>query len=198
MEKIFTIFICFISIITSAQTTIKIEAFGSITLPNEMEIQGGEYKNFVNNVKKINGVEASNVIFQQEGLNDGNSGFDTYARVMIKTSYGDFNSLNTPITSAEVNEINNIFESQIKNEAYQNNAMILSWIPAKATTLNGNKSIKFGYKRKINTNPTVFVETFIIQNSDKMYTITFESRTDSYNWASKFLLIKNSIKINKK
>lgn len=197
MKQLATVLLCFISIITIAQTTIKIEGFGSILLPNGMEIQGGAYKEYVDKVKEINGVSASKVILQQKGLNDGSGGFDTYARVMIRTTFGDFNPITSPITQTDANEVNDIFESQTKNEAYSNNAEILTWNKAISTTLNGYKAVKFGYKRKIGNNPIVTVETYLIQNTDRMYSMTFESRNDSYGWSSIFLKSKNSIKISK-
>lgn len=180
--------------IAASQTTVKIEDFGSIYCPASMEIQGGDYKEYVDKMKEINGISASKVILQQKGLNDGGS-FNTYARVMIRTTYGEFNSIYSPVSQSDANDVNNIFERQIKGEAYSNNAVILSWDRAIPTTLNGYKAIRFGYSRKVGSNPIVTVQTYLIQNRDKMYSISFEHRTDSYNWASVFLQIKNSIKI---
>ncbi|MEO7263265.1 MAG: hypothetical protein ABIW38_00060, partial [Ferruginibacter sp.] len=157
-----------------AQRTISIEGFGKITCPEKMELQAGSYKEYVEKVKEINGVPASKVIFQQKGLNNGDGGFDTYARVMIRTVYGDFNTLISRPTTDDVNDVNSSFKQQINSEAYQNNAKIISWNNAISTTINGYPAIKFGYKRQIGSNPIVSVETYIIQNSDRMYSITFE------------------------
>lgn len=199
MRKVIpTIFATLFFILTShAQTIVKIEGLGKLTCPAKMEVQGGSYKDYVEKIKEINGVSASKVIFQQKGLNSGQGGFDTYARVMIRTTYGDFNSLNTRPTSSDVSEVNSTFKQQIFSEAYQNNATIISWNNAISTTLNGYPAIKFGYRRQIGNNPIVSVETYLIQNSEKMYLITFENRTDSYDWPATFTNIKNSLSITK-
>lgn len=198
MKVLFTIFTTCTLIATGfAQSTVIIKGFGQINCPANMEIQGGAYKEYMDKVKEINGVSASKVILQQKGLNDGTGGLDTYARIMIRTSFGDFNPITSPISQSDANEVNDIFESQIKTEAYSNNAVILSWDKAISTTLNGYKAVKFGYKRKIGNNPIVTVETYLIQNTDRMYSITFESRNDSYDWSSLFIKSKNSIKISK-
>lgn len=130
-------------------------------------------------------------------MNNGNGGFDTYARVMIRTMYGDFNPLTSRPTAVEANDVNSTFKEQINSEAYQNNAKIITWNNAVSTTINGYPAIKFGYKRQIGNNPIVSVETYLIQNSNKMYSIIFESRTDNYNWAATFATIKNSLSIIK-
>lgn len=197
MRIIFYILTTLFPISSYAQSIVKIEGFGQINCPESMEIQGGAYKEYVDKVKEIHGISASKVILQQKGLNDGNGGLDTYARVMIRTSFGNFFPLTTPITQSDANDVNDSFESQIKNDAYSNNAVILSWSKAIATTLNGYKAVKFGYKRKIGSNPVVTVSTFLIQNTDRMYSITFENRTDNYNWADTFATIQKSLSIIK-
>ena len=197
MKTFFCTILMMTCISVNSQVIIQIEGFGKINCPLAMEVQGGAYKEYIENLKIINGVSASNVIFQQKGLNDGNGGFDTYARVMIKTMYGDFNSIKLVPTLQETKEVNTIFKQQIYSEAEQNNATIISWNNANSTILNGYKTIKFGYKRKIGSNPIVTVETYFIQNTDRMYSISFECRNDSYNWASTFYLIKKSLTIKK-
>jgi hypothetical protein len=197
MKLLLHILITLFPILCYAQSIVKIEGFGQINCPKNMEVQGGAYKEYVDNVKEINGISASKVILQQKGLNGGNGGLDTYARVMIRISFGDFNPLTTPITESDANDVNEIFESQIKNKAYSNNAVILYWSKAIATTLNGYKAVRFGYKRKIGSNPVVTVSTFLIQNTDRMYSITFENRTDNYNWADTFATIMKSLSIIK-
>lgn len=191
-----TIIMAFLFVTTCwGQTIVKIEGLGRITCPAKMELQGGSYKDYVEKVKEINGISASKVIFQQKGLNNGNGGFDTYARVMIRIIYGDFNSISSRPTSFEVSDVNSLFKQQIIGEAYQNNATIISWSNATSTTINNYPAIKFGYKRKIGENPIVTVETYLIQNTNRMYSITFENRTDNYKWPVDFLSIKKSLSI---
>ena len=97
MRKSTFIFIfCFIDTIIFAQIPqknkellkdwkrINLENVGSIDLPPNMEIQGGNYKKIMEKGKAEYGISASKVIFQQKDLNKLNqSGLSTYARVFI-------------------------------------------------------------------------------------------------------------------
>ncbi|MBS1649223.1 MAG: hypothetical protein JSR09_05900 [Bacteroidetes bacterium] len=179
--------------------TVKIDGLGSIGLPSNMEIQGGAYKQISEKIKEVNGASASKVIFQQKNLNnfDGNS-FQTYARVFLRTetaSAGDFKKLSEPLTQTEANEVNQQFKESIYSEATRANATILEWNSAKVSNLNGHNAIKFGYKRQIGSNKPVLVEIYLIQNNDRLHTITFEYRLDDNNWSSTFASIKSTIKI---
>ena len=184
----------------SAQlTTVKIENFGSIGLPKNMEIQGGAYKEITEKIKEVNGVSASKVIFQQKNLNTADkSSFTTYARVFVRTQQGnngDFKKLKDALTTADANDVNTEFKNQIESEAPRNNATILEWYKARVTTLNNQNVITFGYKRQIGSNPPVKVETFMFQNYDRLHIVTFEYRIDENNWSSVFTSVKSSIKI---
>ena len=201
-----TIICCLVLLKVTAQTsnltTVKINGVGSIGLPSNMEIQGGAYKEINERTKEIHGVSSSKVIFQQKNLNDFNGrSFQTYARVFIRTqngNFGDFKKLSDGLTQAEADEVNTTFKDQNENEAPRANAIILEWYPAKVTTLNKQKAIKFGYKRQIGTNKPVLVETYLLQNNDRLHIITFEYRLDDNNWGATFSIIKSSIRITKK
>jgi len=184
------------------QSMVKIEGFGSIGLPSNMEIQGGVYKELSDRIKEINGVNASKVIFQQKNLNnlDGGS-MQTYARVFIRTEKGgagDFKKLSESLTQTEADEINSTFKSQIESEAPRANAKILEWNKATTTTLNGQNAIKYGYKRQIGSNKPVLVEVYMLQNNDRLHIVTFEYRLDDNNWSTSFTSIKATVKITAK
>lgn len=187
---------------TSTLTTVKIEGVGSIGLPSNMEIQGGSYKEAIDKSKEINGISASKVIFQQKNLNNYNDkSFDTYARVFIRVEQGnsgDFKKLSEALTQDEANEVNSTFKAQIKSEAPRANATILEWHSATVSKLNGQNAIKFGYKRQIGSNKPVLVEIYMLQNNDRLHTITFEYRLDDKDWGKTFSSIKSSVKILKK
>jgi hypothetical protein len=201
-----TIACCLFMLASSAQTTnwtsVKIEGVGSIGLPSNMEIQGGTYKEAVDHSKEINGISASKVIFQQKNLNNYNDkSFSTYARVFIRVEQantGDFKKITEPLTQAEANEVNSTFKNQIESEASRANATILEWHSATVTKLNHQNAIKFGYKRQIGSNKPVLVEIYMLQNNDRLHTITFEYRLDDQNWATTFSSMKSSLKIIKK
>lgn len=183
-------------------STVRIEGFGSIGLPSNMEIQGGVYKELSDRIKEINGVNASKVIFQQKNLNnlDGSS-MQTYARVFIRTEKGvagDFKKLSESLTQPEADEINSTFKSQIESEAPRANAKILEWHKATTSTLNGQNAIKYGYKRQIGSNKPVSVEVYMLQNNDRLHIVTFEYRLDDNNWSTTFTSIKATVKITAK
>lgn len=207
MKNLYIIlFCCLCSISASSQettfSTVKIEGFGSIGLPSNMEIQGGVYKELSDRIKEINGVNASKVIFQQKNLNslDGNS-MQTYARVFIRTetgATGDFKKISEALTQAEADDVNSTFKSQIESEAPRANAKVLEWYKATISTLNGQNAIKYGYKRQIGTNKPVLVEVFMLQNNDRLHIVTFEYRLDDNNWSTTFASIKKTVKITAK
>lgn len=207
MQKLNLTILCvmlFTSVIaqTSTLTTVNIDGVGSIGLPSNMEIQGGSYKEMSDKSKAINGITASKVIFQQKNLNNyKSSSFDTYARVFIKVqkdNLGSFKKISEDLTQSEANEVNSTFKSQIESEAPRANAIILKWNPAIITKLNNQNAIKFGYKRQVGSNKPVLVEIYMLQNNDRLHTITFEYRLDDNNWEATFSNIKSSIKITKK
>ena len=187
---------------TTNWTTVKIEGVGSIGLPTNMEIQGGAYKEINERTKEINGISSSKVIFQQKNLNDfDGKSFQTYARVFVRTqngNAGDFKKLSEALTQTEANEVNTTFKDQIESEAPRANATILEWYSAKVTTLNNQNAIKFGYKRQIGTNKPVLVEIYMLQNNDRLHTLTFEYRLDENNWSTTFTSLKATVKILKK
>ena len=207
MKNIYILLFSFLCSLTSiAQetkfSTVKIEGFGSIGLPSNMEIQGGVYKELSDRIKEINGVNASKVIFQQKNLNslDGSS-MQTYARVFIRTetgTAGEFKKLSEALTQAEADEVNSTFKSQIESEAPRANAKVLEWHKAITSTLNGHNAIKYGYKRQIGTNKPVLVEVFMLQNNDRLHIVTFEYRLDDNNWSTTFTSIKTTVKITAK
>ncbi|MEY4875877.1 MAG: hypothetical protein RL708_1026 [Bacteroidota bacterium] len=200
MKKYIIILICNLFLLVAfAQSidwsTVKIEGFGMIGLPSSMEIQKGLYKEIVGNQKIINGISASNVIFQQRNLNefDKNS-FDTYARVFIKTIKGyngKFKKINNSILQAEADEINN----SLKNELLNSNINVLEWSDAKITKLNNQNTIVCKYKRKIGNHPPTAVEFYFFQNNDRMHIVHLEFSIDKNNWSNTFEKIKSTIKI---
>ena len=218
--KLIVAFITLSSNIISAQTIplptpalekgwerVKIEFLGTIDLPLNMEIQGGNYKQYMDNLKEINGVSASRVIFQQKNLNNLNqSSFNTYARVFIRTetgTSGEFKRLRTSsFSQSELTELNNSYKNEIQQElsranaSANANAKILEWYQAKQTTVNGMTCITFGYKRQIGSNPPVNVTFYFFHNYDRMHVLTFEYRiSDADMWAGTFDKVLKSYRI---
>jgi len=207
MHKLFLISVLILSSMVSARsqdgwTKIKIEGFGSIDLPPNMEVQGGAYREMSDKQKEINGISASKVIFQQKNLNNGSqSSLNTYARVFIRTeigTVGEYQKLsNFSLNSSELKEMNDELKTEFYNSAASSNAAILEWYPATLSSLNGYKSATLGYKRKLGTNPPVLAMIYFFHNSNRLHVLTFEYRiADEITWQPTFEKIKKSLTIN--
>jgi hypothetical protein len=182
-------------------TTVRIEGFGSVELPPNMEIQGGAYRELDKQYREIHGAPAAQVVFQQKNLNnfDPNS-FKTYARVCIRTiigEVGDFHALyDFDIPDSEISEINDFFKTDIYENLPKLDAIVLEWNDAIKILVNGFVCLKFNYRRKMKTNPPVDVTQYFIQNYDRFHIVTFEYRiVDSEIWKSNFDRVKNSLTI---
>lgn len=206
MNNIFLLLIFALATLNTAVSqndwsTIRIQGFGKIDLPPNMEIQGGIYRTINEKLKEINGVSSSKVIFQQSNLNKGSiSSFDTYARVFIRTeteysgAYPELSEFS--ISPSELDEINAMYKNEIYTSAKRVNATILSWYPAEKNSLNGQKCISLGYKRKLGINPPVLAKIYFFYNYDRLHVLTFEYRIEDENiWKSTFRRIKQSINI---
>jgi len=183
-------------------TTVKIEGHGRINLPSNMEIQAGQYKVNQEKIKEILGIAASKVIFQQSNLNSQSTdGFQTYARVMIKTAIGNKGTYQKLIelnySAAEIQGINSKYKSEIYETAKSFNSEILEYTSAKLTKINGMPCITFGYSRKMGVNPPVKITIYIFENNDRQHLLTFEYRIkDELIWKPTFESILKSYKID--
>jgi hypothetical protein len=180
---------------------IKIEFLGTIDLPPNMEIQGGNYKQYMDNLKEINGAAASKVIIKQKNLNNlTQSSLNTYARVFIRSeigTFGEFKKLkSSSFSQTELTQMNNTYKSELQLELSKNNAKILEWYQAKQTTVNGIICITMGYKRQIGTNPPVNITFYFFHNYDRMHILIFEYRiSDAQMWTDTFDKILKSYHI---
>jgi hypothetical protein len=174
---------------------------GSIDLPPNMEIQGGNYKKMMEKRKAEYGISASKVIFQQKDLNKLNqSGFSTYARVFIRTeqgSSGDFQKLKTGrITNSDLESLDSSYKNEIQQSAITANAKIIEWYTAKKTIINVMNCMTLGYKRQLGENKPIKVRMYLFQNNDRMHILTFEHRiSDRKEWEPTFENILKSYRI---
>ena len=180
---------------------ITIENHGTIDLPPSMEVQRGIYKQMTERHKKISGVSASNVIFQQKDLNTFDQrSFNTYARVFIRTEigrYGDFMRLhNSSFSPSELRQLNNLYKNEIQQAAAISNGKLLEWNNAKQIRVNGMTCVTFGYTRQLGSNPPVRVTFYMFHNYDRMHVLSFEYRiSDANTWEDSFSKILNSYRI---
>lgn len=184
----------------------RIKDLGTVLIPVSMELQSGSYKELSEKYSKEMlekyGYEVSGdqVIFQQKGLNEL-KGFHSYARVMIATDHGaagDYDKLTTRIkaTSAELRELETAIKNQLITDLRSENIEILRWDGVSIVTVNGRSSVRVAYLRQYATNPPVFVQMFMFQNSDRMHRLTISYRVaDEQLWKSALERTKNSFTI---
>ncbi len=200
---------------------IYIKELGSIDFPPTMEVQSGDYKKNNDKYKKtVFDIEPSKVTLQQKGLNSfSKTAYEKYVRVLISTMKGevnDFEKLNFDITKvseydmielnimsknnilnilSKQNNAENLFSKQNNADSFSNIKMI-EWYPVKLEKINGMSCIHISYKRQLNNNPIVFVNTYIFQNNDRMHDLTMSYRVEEEkNWKEDFELILKSFRI---
>lgn len=167
---------------------IEIKDIGSIDLAPELEIQGGEYKEFNAKLRDKMGqylkVDFSQpkLTMQPKGINDFNQqSLKKYIRIMVETipgEQGDFDKINEriEISDIELKELNDEFKRQII-QSFQGTALkLIEWYPTEIIELNNMSAIKISYKRQLKDQPYVMVEIFRIQNYDIMHSLTVSYR----------------------
>lgn len=203
MKKSFTLLLLVFCFLIQAQTTYKLGNIGYITIPNEMELQKGEYKELAKEYANKQHIEIdfdNRIVFQQKGLNEfKQSSFNSnnYTRIIIETQYGSFRNDNN-ITAQEQKELNIILKSQLSEGLSKISGMkLLEWYGISKSNIGGKSAIKFSYKRQLNTNPPVYVVSYIIPKGNKQHLITFSYRENQKDkWQPIYNQILNSIKIN--
>ena len=193
--------ICCLFAITSflyAQKIYKLNDVGYITIPEEMELQEGIYKKMAEEYIKLYNFEISEnrVVFQQKGLNKFNQkGFQSYARIIIETEYGDFDK-DIFMTSQELKEANTIMRNSVYQNFKNTNLKLISWYGTSVTSINGKSALKVSYLRQLSSNPYVIVNMYIIPNGSKKHIITLSYRQNEEKiWKPIYSKVLKSIKI---
>lgn len=182
---------------------IFIKNVGSFDLPPTMEVQNGKYKEFIDELKKIKGYDATQITAQQKGLNEfGRKGFEKYARVMVETTFGspgDFEKLNFNIaeySQAEISELNSTYKQQFQQSFIGTGLKIVEWYPLKLEELNGMSCIHLSYKRQLQDKPYVLVHIYYFHNNDRMHSLTLSYRiSEIAYWKSDYSTILKSFRI---
>ncbi len=182
---------------------IYIKNIGSFDLPPTMEIQKGKYKEFIDEVKKIKGYDATQITAQQKGLNEfGKEGFEKYARVMVETTFGsagDFEKLNfnlAPYTQMDISELNSTYKLQIQQSFIGTGLKLIEWYPLKLEKVNGMSCIHISYKRQLQDKPFVLVHIYYFHNNDRMHSLTLSYRLSELDyWKSDYATILKSFRI---
>lgn len=182
---------------------VYIKNVGSFDLPPTMEIQKGKYKEFVDEIKKIKGFDASQLTAQQKGLNEfGKEGFEKYARVMVETTLGavgDFEKLNfniTQYTQADILDLSSTYKQQIQQSFLGTGLKLIEWYPLKIEKVNGMSCIHISYRRQLQDKPLVLVHMYIFHNNDRMHTFTLSYRISEVDfWKSDYATVLKSFRI---
>lgn len=160
-----------------------IKDLGFIDIPPTIELMAGSYKEFNNQILKQLEIDATQVIFQQKGLNTYSSeSFKHYVRVILETQIGktgeceklNFNT--SKITNSELNELNQFFKEKTTSDLNSIHQNIISWYPIKIEKINGMSCLHVSYQRRLNDNPIVLVNTYIFQNHDRIHSLTLSYR----------------------
>ena len=169
---------------------IVIKDVGSIDYPTDfLELQSGEYRGMVEEFNQIVELSKSDFTLQQVGLNDLlPSAFDEYRRVMFQTLYlnpgEEVFRANERFTlsQAELAE----FENQLKEQTLRDFEMLsaamgqehklVESVSLEIKEVNGMFPFVYTYKRQLNDNTVVLVETYMFQNYDKIHHLSFSYR----------------------
>ena len=214
MKQIITLLTCIlISTVSFSQSAdfenYRILEVGSISIPNNMEIQSGNYKKFSEiyekGMSKKFGYEISDnrIVFQQKGLNDlEKQGFASYVRVILETeigNFGDFDKLTTKLTATpqEIADISKEVKSQMQQSFAGTGLKLITWYGVSIVTINGKTALKISYLRQLNDNPYVIVNMYRFQNNDRLHSLILSCRqSDETTWKPLFAKIANSFTIS--
>ena len=186
---------------------LKIDYFGEINLPDEMEIQAGELKNLTNAYGKTlfsNNEKHESLIFQQKGLNssDANS-FKTYARIVIdtyKSEKGTYKNLSESnnLNKDDIDFYLNNFQIQVQNVFPKMKMKLISTNETIISKIGKHFCTKHSFVRQLENSPPVFVEVIRVQNNDRVHLISFSYRIeDELRWKPIMQNVLQSIKIKK-
>lgn len=175
----------------------KIRDVGFISIPSNIEIQSGQYKEindaYLKEIMDQFDYELldDRVIFQQKGLNTSKKdSFETYVRVIIETdkgTIGDYDTLKTELNASptELAELGKIIKPELENILSKTGINMLEWYEPLTVTVNGVDALKISYSRQLNNNPPVLVEIYEFYNNDRMHRLTLSYRVEeSKIWKS--------------
>lgn len=203
MKKILLITLCFISLSIKAQyTTYTIDEVGSISVTDDLELQGGNYKEMVDSY--LNSIHInfdSRVVFQPKGLNTLEKEVNSYCRIIIETLYGDYEPLSSKVPKVSVNELREL-STTMKQSLIQGFAgtslQLINFYGSTIVKVNNQVAIKTSYTRRLGNNAPVRVDVYHFQNRDRMHSLTLSYRIeDAALWKEKLNHSLNSFKIDK-
>lgn len=169
---------------------LRIEDVGSIDYPSDfLELQSGDYRDMAKETYQVFRLGKSDFTLQQVGLNELKpSALDEYRRVIFRTAYlnpgEEVFRANEEYTLSkrELEELKDGFIDQIlkdfeklKSIGLGNNKIIDSG-SIEIMEVNGMFPVVYTYKRQLNDNPVVLVQTYMFQNYDRIHHLAFSYR----------------------
>jgi hypothetical protein len=190
-------------ILKTGWSRVNIINVGSFDIPETMEVQKGKYKESMDATKRIKGYDVSQITIQQKGLNEyKKNSFERYARVIVKTDFGqkgEFEKINfniSQLTQTDIIQLNNTFKQNIKLGLESANLKLIEWSPIRIEKVNGMSCFHVIYKRQMQSKPIVLVHLFMFHNNDRLHTFTLSYRlSESDYWKNDFSTIIKSIRI---
>jgi hypothetical protein len=198
MKKIITlILICTIGYYANAQefSTYVINNVGRITIPDNMELQSGNYKKMMDNLnREILQIDNSNrVTFQVKGTNNlERQAVNSFARIIIDQpraeSYANFR--------AALQECND-FRDAMQQQLTAHGGRLVRWNGCSLRRINGVECIVISYHRQDRNFPHAVVNMYLFYKNGKVYTVTMSYRhTEESIWKPLFERTLSSFVIN--
>lgn len=171
---------------------INIKDVGSIDYPTDfLEIQSEEYRDIAKETSQVLGLGKSDFTLQQVGLNELQpSAFDEYRRIIFTTEYlNPGEEVLRPnerysLSQRELAEFHSEWIDQLrqgyttqKNIGLGNNKIVDSG-SIEIVEVNGMFPLLLTYKRQLDDNPVILVQTYIFQNCDMIHYLLFSYRVE--------------------
>lgn len=189
----------------------SIPNLGEISIPSNMELQEGKYKEINKDFFEIINAETDlglslddRYVFQQKGLNSfDKNGFNTYARIITHTALGnhsEHSSLEDTyiLTPFERNQLSQQLRTKTIQSLAKNNIKIIRWHGIKPVKISNQNALEISYLRQLGDNPYVAVRMYYFENNDREHVVTVSYRlSDEKIWEPLFIKSLKSLKISR-
>lgn len=198
-------------VLDSGWTQFEVPRVLTIEIPPTMELSGGAYQTFKNEMSKIvlnSNLTLQGLVFQQASLNDFNrNAMRRYARILISAKTNrEFaklisqDSLAPDLLKLIEEEVYSSFKDGISSSGLgMNNVRIIKWYPIEQARLGGLNGYKISLIRQSGTSPTVYVEEYTLGCGSQVYSVTFSYRKNEESfWKADYEKIKRNLKFTKR
>lgn len=188
----------------------NIPSLGQISIPTNMELQAGKYKELNKEYRQVFSDQTGLVlqltgnehIFQPRGINNfDKNALAIYARVIVETDigkYGDYLRVSSPysLSSGELSQISRETYNEMQSSLSPINIKIIRWDGVRPVKVNNQNALEVSYSRQLNNNPYVVVKIYHFQNNDRGHRLTVSYRQeDEKLWKPLFDKTLNSLTI---